>query len=238
MGKQSTVYQTHWNGGRPLTVKIEGSVVVEDNEEEEDGKVIGTFRPQRVLIGKSPLNRMTEFSGGHGDKFDGNSILLDLGNREYVFICEKLRFFHAEHDIHTFVSPVGNNDVPYPYAIDSRERYYLLIEDVILERVPPRWRDDPYRFYYRQHIIVHCPYCDGDKYRKFWIGNEEYRLTYKAKPSEDYDRFLEFPDNPEKTVSVETLDGQIVELSKQDYIDIHTDFGREKGYTNIVWLER
>lgn len=46
-----------------------------------------------------------------------------------------------------FASPVGNSDVPYPYAVDRNGSYYLLIEGVVLHRVPPS--SDPYDWYYR-----------------------------------------------------------------------------------------
>jgi hypothetical protein len=33
---------------------------------------------KKVFVGKSPLNRMTKFSGGHGPAWDGNSVLFEL----------------------------------------------------------------------------------------------------------------------------------------------------------------
>ena len=41
-----------------------------------------------VFIGKSPVNAMTTFSGGHGPRFDGNSILLKR-EKDYVFVGDE-----------------------------------------------------------------------------------------------------------------------------------------------------
>ena len=71
---------------------------------------------------------MTKFSLGYGEKFDGNSILLKLSKNKYVYIGSLIYSFNAYNEITTFISPVGNNDVPYPYAIDEKNNYYLLSE--------------------------------------------------------------------------------------------------------------
>jgi hypothetical protein len=130
---------------------------------------------------------------------------------------------------------VGNNDVPYPYAFDLRGSCYLFIEDVILERPPPLGEgDDPYSFYYEDHTLVHCPPQEDDKYVKFFIGDEEYRLTYNPDSFEDYDRLLTFPENVNKTVSVQTFKGRVIQLTKQAYADIHNRFAEEKGYEPLI----
>jgi hypothetical protein len=52
------------------------------------------------------------------------------------------------------VSEVGNNEVPYPYAVDDAGRVYLLVDldkVVLLRCVPPE--EDPYDWYY-EYIIT------------------------------------------------------------------------------------
>ena len=71
---------------------------------------------------------MTKFSGGYGKFFDGNSILLKLSKNKYVYIGSVIYSFTSYNEITTFISPVGNSDVPYPYAIDEKNNYYLLLE--------------------------------------------------------------------------------------------------------------
>ena len=62
---------------------------------------------------------MTEFSGGYGEKWDGNSILLRIGDANefrYVYIGCTVFEFTADEKVIKYVSSVGNNCVPYPYA--------------------------------------------------------------------------------------------------------------------------
>lgn len=108
--------------------------------------LIEVFKPKKVFVGKSPLNKMTEFSGGYGKKFDGNTILLDMGKNEYIFIGREIIKFKSFDTIKKFLSPVGNNDVPYAYAIDESKNYYLLSNEyVVIENVGKK---EPYNYYY------------------------------------------------------------------------------------------
>jgi hypothetical protein len=143
-----TLYGIHDNGGRPFAVKIDGKIVdvykylrnvyYKDVPPGLDKKYfliydeyvyskIKTFRPKRIFVGKSPKCDMTDFSGGIGKEFDGNSILLDMGNKNYIFIGHKIFKFTAKSEIAKFVSPVGNNDVPYPFAIDDKNNFYDIL---------------------------------------------------------------------------------------------------------------
>jgi hypothetical protein len=82
-----------------------------------------------VFVGKSPLCAMTEYSGGHGPKFDGNSLLVEVAKQEYMFIGDCIYRFSTKElndEIVAYDSPVGNNDVPYPVAI-GRTHFYLML---------------------------------------------------------------------------------------------------------------
>jgi len=70
---------------------------------------------------------MTEFSGGYCSEFDGNTILLHIKNNEYVHIYDIIISFTSNSKIIQYVSPVGNNDVPYPYAVDEHNNYYFFV---------------------------------------------------------------------------------------------------------------
>ena len=81
--------------------------------------LIKKYNPSEIFIGKSPFNKMTGFSGGHGDKWDGNSILMRIGTEnefKYVHIGTNVFEFTTDEVINKYVSSVGNNCVPYPYA--------------------------------------------------------------------------------------------------------------------------
>ena len=106
-------------GGRPFKVSIDKIIArVYNSNYSDDGRAQYSEEPnhiftevKRVFIGESPRNKMTKFSGGYGPRFDGNSILLDIGNREYVFIGHRIFRFEAKFEITSYVSPVSNNDV-------------------------------------------------------------------------------------------------------------------------------
>ena len=102
--------------------------------------------PQKIFIGKSPKNKMTEFSGGHGKYFDGNTILVKIDENKYIYIGGVIYSFTTDYEITKFISPVGNNDVPYPYAIDIKNNYYIMLDATIMS--VNHKIDNPYDYYY------------------------------------------------------------------------------------------
>lgn len=99
------------------------SDVIQNTDDMDDIKIfnnlIGEYEPIEIFIGKSKSNDMTNFSGGHGKKWNGNSILLRIGNLNefrYLHIGICVFEFLTSEIIKTYVSSVGNNCVPYPYA--------------------------------------------------------------------------------------------------------------------------
>lgn len=144
------IYQTHDNGGWGYVVYIDEKrnvvhvygytkdVVQATYEYDFDdiskrrrayNNLIKTYNPIEIFIGKSTLNEMTEYSGGHGSVFDGNTILLRIGNMdEYRYVCigEGIFEFTTSEKITNYVSSVGNNDVPYPYAESENYTYCMM----------------------------------------------------------------------------------------------------------------
>lgn len=60
--------------------------------------------------------------------YDGNCILIrPTIELEYYLICCSIIKFKTDYKITTFISHIGNNLVPYPYAI-AKNKVYLLIE--------------------------------------------------------------------------------------------------------------
>ena len=118
---------------------------------------------KQIFIGKSLQCPQTEFSGGIGDYFDGNSILLKLNQNVYVYIGDRVYEFEVEEDeeIISYHSPVGNSDVPYPFAVGKKYAYFMLDK----KRVP---RED-----YDQQIPENC--VDAYNYYYGHAGNEGLR---------------------------------------------------------------
>jgi hypothetical protein len=203
-----------------------------------------TFNHQRIFVGKNPLNKMTEFSGGHGPSFDGNSLLLQNRDGKYVYIGYLIFEFTPLTDIVEFVSPVGNNDVPYSYAIDEKGNYYLLIEGVILGGdigLTLQEGEDPYSWYYTRNLITTDlsstppipPIIKNFKrIKEFYVDDDQYTLRYNSHPSANYDRMIK--DLGNQMYVVKTDDKKYL-LSKDDYVKIMEEFGKK---INVIPLEK
>lgn len=161
-------YYIHDNGGRPFLVYISNNdIYIYKNPDNiifsnqlydlhEDTKwmysqLIKHYLIQEYFIGHSPKNAMTKYSGGYGKDFTGNSILIKIKNHEYIYIGSEIYSFTSKTNIIRFVSPVGNNDVPYPYAIDSNNNYYLMLHTIMIQNIPKNI--DPYTYYYKKQTI-------------------------------------------------------------------------------------
>lgn len=140
-------YLTMYNGERPFrvdvldkTVNVYESRVSMDDEENENYEFFKSWNNvERVFIGKNEDEA----------EFDGNSILLQLPDNNYVFIADLVLEFKTDSKIVKFVSIVGDNQVSYPYAIDELERVFLFTEQVRISNVPVEYRGkDPYLYFY------------------------------------------------------------------------------------------
>jgi len=243
---ETKTYETHDNGGRPFKVVVSGNNVnvfredcdgydYDDNTNKYDNNPSFTFEPTQIFIGKSSYNRMTAFSGGHGSEFDGNSILLKIKDRTYVYIGCCIFSFDAIDEIVEYQSPVGNNDVPYPYAIDATGRYYLLIENVIIMNGVSGMNeyDNPYDYYYDYQYITTC-----NKKRKpkvnfgikdYYLGNEKYMMRYTPYPEKNYDRLIK--DYGKMSIVKNDNTNQI--LDKETYVDFIKQVGERLLFHQI-----
>ena len=182
---------------------------------------------------------MTKFSGGYGPEFDGNSILLHMRDLSYIYIGSEIYWFRALSKIIDFVSPVGNNDVPYSYAIDDCENTYLLSDtDTVLKGI--QYGDDPYEYFYGHRLLTSdlgspstiAPNKDYQQIKKFILGDEQYTLTYSADPEHEYDRLTS---NFGKMYIVDTS-GYVErkrEYTKEMYINLMNSFGLDHSFEKI-----
>lgn len=145
------------NGGIPFKVIVNSPKIdiLKSNEKGEKYIKFKTFTSDKIFIGVSPLTPMTDFSGGHGEKENGNSILLHLTGLTYVFIGWDIYSFDALHPITYYISEVGNSSVPYPYAIDDHQNVYLMIEKKVIvvnknKKIVDEMNGEPYNYYYEQ----------------------------------------------------------------------------------------
>lgn len=148
-------YIIHNNGGRPFKVTVSpnntiGIYEINPNDDDYLPTNLAGFgqNPIAVFVGEdddvnSPLTADDYFE-------TGNTILLEFPNNAYVFISDKIYYFTTESRIIEYHTPIGNNDVPYPYAIDENNDIYLMIEDVIVRNPTndANIENDPYSTYY------------------------------------------------------------------------------------------
>jgi hypothetical protein len=119
-------------------------------------KKVCTFENvKKVFVGKDPNLKQKDL--------DGNSILLHLGGLQYIFIGTKIYEFTAYASIKQHISPVGNylNYVVYPYARDSEDNYYLMVEDDVIKvskDLLKKYKNDPYGPYYKQEAVTRMPF--------------------------------------------------------------------------------
>ena len=138
-------YFTHYNFGRPYLVYIKNKDVIiykvpeEDkidislynkNDNDNNNKwmyinLVEKYKAKEIFIGKSHLIKMTDISRGHEKDYDDNTILLFLGNNNYIFISNSIEKIKIDDKIEKYYSLVGNNDVPYPMAIGKKNIYFF-----------------------------------------------------------------------------------------------------------------
>ena len=262
------VYFTHNNGGRPYKVEIYQTNPVkifqladdEDDEDDEnksrhaeddgdDDEVKYTYametKAEKIFVGESRRNEMTEFGCGYGDDFKGNSILLKKDKNRYQFIGGKVFDFTTYGEIVEFESPVGNNDVPYPHAKDDLGNIYLLTARVVLlkdsgndlpQRIPkniylsdnksnPRTLNDlkqkyPYYYYYLVRVITHegdeIPIIKNFKGIKTWyVGDTKYRLVFNL-----------FGREREEPMFIKYQNGIKEKLTKRKHAELMAEFAK------------
>lgn len=250
-------YLTQHNNAEPYKVEITDNHVVVYNCQEGDYERnvpdyyqhLVTYNAIRVFIGKSPINNMTSFSGNHGDQYDGNSILIEIDNNTYVYIGHMIYSFTPKPRIVSYVSPIGNNWVPCPFAVDELNNYYLMIEDVILLHADALQKyiadgGDPYDYYYNHYKIVDC----GQRYSvpknptrfmditDYFIvdddGFEQYTFIYH--PNTLRNKEWQFPKNRKKDHYIGISNAKTrISLSEKMYWEIMAAFGKIMGFETL-----
>lgn len=128
---QGKIYDIHDNGGRPY------KVVAKDQE-------ITVFK--QTLINESAWKDDERYSKEYTEKvlhihdffgywfgYDssirechGNTILIKVSKNKYITVQQNMYSFETDDEIIEYVSPIGNNDVPYPVAFGSTNIYFML----------------------------------------------------------------------------------------------------------------
>lgn len=136
-------YEVHDNGGRPFAVTVEDNTVTVQN-----------------LYTNDVLYAGSDIASVHVGGVDGNSILLHLSHDNYMWIGWKVLKF-CLHDgadgVARFESPIGNSDVPYPYAVTHDGAVYFFLDEKYTFDVDAQ-AADPYTAMYRNPNVVKHPF--------------------------------------------------------------------------------
>ena len=108
-------------------VVINGDVYVYKYEKCKFDQPFIFFQPKHIFIGKSKVCSMTEFSGANDRSiFDGNTLLLEFENNEYVYISGlEIIKFKTEDKIIDYISLMGENMIPYAFCIGEKYTYFI-----------------------------------------------------------------------------------------------------------------
>ena len=149
-------YNIHDNGSVPYIVH-------------DDGKKIQIFKTDikfKINVNNIPMEKYLDikykkiFVGkDNNNKNTGNSLLLQISKNKYIYVGSSIYMFQIDDTIISYKSPIGNSDVPYPYAIGTKYTYLMIekvyIDNKVLEGSFPKYIDtnDPYAKYYFEFII-------------------------------------------------------------------------------------
>ena len=168
-----------------LVVIIDTTIYVYKNKICNFDPPLFTLQAKNVFIGKSKVCPMTEFSGAanNSSKFDGNTLLLECEDNEYIYISGlEITKFKIDDKIIDYISLMGNNMTPYAIMIGERYTYFLyyrykfIENDKIEEGTLLNATNislDPYEY--------HLEKCGIDSFKKlerslihtFWFGHGE-----------------------------------------------------------------
>lgn len=173
LSKKDKIYYIHDNGGRPLKVVANSSGIsifeITCYDKDNDEVIYGNL-----------INKIKKFVGYWSGfdsspyKMHGNSILIELSKKKYMYIGPVVYTFNSESEIIDYISPVGNSDVPYPVAYDKdniyfmSEREYDRIDNFNIELKVANVKDIYSEFYDRYGSKMHT----GKKMKKMKIINE------------------------------------------------------------------
>ena len=97
---------------------------VEEGDKYEKTTKVLTTPYERIFVGDNLLKDPHYEEAGWAK---GNSLLLQISDKRYVYVGDCVFSFEpVDGDvIMKYYSPVGNNDVPYPYAVGKKYIYFM-----------------------------------------------------------------------------------------------------------------
>jgi len=135
-------YEIHDNGDRPFIVMqwpekrefvVNEYVYSNTTKEYSRSNYIMSKRYKNFWVGDDIKGFAKTPSGKKLPQAKGNTILVELSGSKFIFIGHKIYEFKLKKGDEpvSYISYLGNNDVPYPYLIGKTHTYLLLEEKII-----------------------------------------------------------------------------------------------------------
>jgi len=152
-GKKGKIYNIHDNGNVSYMVEdrskekraiVYTSIGNDDTGTYTIGPQIHNIKYMNIWLGDNAVSKL------YGDFEKGNTILMQTEKNKYVVICRQTIYsfsLDAGEEVSKFIAPIGNNDVPYPYLVGTKN-VYLLLELVKLPVELIVMNEEPYSQYY------------------------------------------------------------------------------------------
>jgi len=141
-------YTIHDNGGRPFVVDVypHRIAIIRLNDSGDRGEVVYESEYERVWVGDNLLSLPNHAPRGTSK---GNTLLVQISAQTYLFIGHEVyRFSLRRDEIIEYYSPIGNSDVPYPYAIGGEYCYFFLDKKRVLTSAMDVSQDGYTQFYH------------------------------------------------------------------------------------------
>ncbi len=134
------IYFIHDNGGRPFKFVADntGIKIFTYPEPDLNDPEWYKFDPTGYTISVMNIPKFLGYWRGYDTSpymMHGNSILVHLGPKRYVFVGLTVIQFTTNDVILDYVSYVGNNDVPYPIAYGVDNIYFILDGAMIRRKI-------------------------------------------------------------------------------------------------------
>lgn len=199
---KNSEYYIHDNGGCPFIVSFDETTAIVKRLDNDDSDIDDAWKQvleyvnyKKIFVGKDirhdgvwTLVYDSDEHTIHGERVSdvytpchGNSILINTTDNKYTYIGSEIYEFETNDNIVDYFSPIGNSDVPYPYAVGTLYTYLMLEKKYVLNSLI-NITHDPYRDYYDLHEIV-----TGLKYM-----SEQLKLKREGK---EYDSIIDIDDD-------------------------------------------
>jgi len=168
--KGTKMYLIHDNGARPYRVEVSGKIVeiYKGEYRKIDGKtdydnmdyntLIKKLTIKDIHVGKSDCIPAAD---GCGADFIGNTILLHISGNKYIHVGRDIYEFTIDDDFDAYYSLIGNNDVPYPVLLGTKNVYFMLDysyypRELFKGKMTSAEWADAYQYYYGYKDLDTC----------------------------------------------------------------------------------